>query len=112
MDGKINFRPLPIALTAILPVLVGLVDIILRYTIAKIMGQASISIAGITNKVMWIVQPDGNSYLSTERYVMNDHLWLFATLYIVLLFLIGVFLSKRFKRKDFASAFPLSLHDT
>lgn len=104
VDRKISFRPLPIVLTVLLPIVVAIVDCIFRYTVAKIMGPVSITIAGISNKIMWIVPPDGNSYLYTEHLVMTDNLWLMATLCIVLLFLIGVLSSKWLKRKDLVSA--------
>ena len=104
VDGKFYFRPLTIAMAIMLPVLVAAVDLILRYTIAKVVGQVSTKIAGISNTATWLVSPDGNSYLYTERVVMNNGLWLFSVLCIVLLFFVGVLSSKRLKRKDLASA--------
>lgn len=102
VDGNINFRPLIIALIA-MPIIVALADVTLLHTVAKNAKQASITIGSITNKAMWLVSPDGSSYLYRESHVMNDHLWLYATLCMVLLFFIGVLANKRLAGKRLTS---------
>lgn len=102
VDGKINFRPLIIALIA-MPIIVALTDVTLLYTVAKNVEQVSITIGSITNKAMWLVSPDGSSYLYTESYVMNDYLWLYATLGMVLLFFVSILANKRLTGKRLAS---------
>ncbi|GIW61078.1 MAG: hypothetical protein KatS3mg087_2144 [Patescibacteria group bacterium] len=101
-DGKINFRPLVIALIT-MPIIVALTDVILLHTVAKNAKQVSITIGLMTNKAMWLVSPDGSFYLYRERLVMNDDLWLYATLCMVLLFFISVLANKRLAGKRLAS---------
>lgn len=101
VDGKINFRPLIIALIA-MPIIVALTDVTLLYTVAKNVEQVSITIGSITNKAMWLVSPDGSSYLYRESHVMNDHLWLYTTLGMVLLFFISILANKRLTGKRLA----------
>lgn len=101
-DGKINFRPLVIALIA-MPLIVALTDVTLMHTVAKNAKQVSITIGLMTNKAMWLVSPDGSFYLYRERHVMNDDLWLYATLCMVLLFFISVLANKLLAGKRLAS---------
>ena len=102
--GKIRFRPLVIASIVLLLMLFPVVDLILLNTIAKNAGQVSITIGLISNKAVWLIAPDGQPYLYTERHVFSDRPWLFLPLiYMVLLSLIGVFSSKRLNRKNLAS---------
>jgi DNA-binding CsgD family transcriptional regulator len=95
-NGKIYFRPYVIVILALLPICLALMDMIIRNIIAQTTGQAAIIIAGISNKVMWIVPPDGNAYFYTERMIPTDNLWLYATLYMLLLFLVGIMSNKWF----------------
>jgi hypothetical protein len=96
------YRILGLALT--LPVLVALVDGILRYLIAKRAGSVSITIAGISNTIKLMTLPNGDSYFYTERFLSNDHLWLYTLLGILLSFLFG-FLINRQKDQEGSVAF-------
>ncbi|OIN98049.1 MAG: hypothetical protein AUJ21_00020 [Anaerolineae bacterium CG1_02_58_13] len=106
--GKIYFRPLVIASILMLFVLVPVIDLILLNTIAKNAGQVSLTLGHISNKAMWLVGLDGKPYLYSvyrEGHIFDDMFWLYVPfLYMVLLFLIGVFSSKRLNRKKLASA--------
>jgi DNA-binding CsgD family transcriptional regulator len=100
VSGKTYFRPSGLALLALLPVGMALIDWIVRNIIAQTTGQVAISIAGISNKIMWIVPSDGVAYFYTERMIPNDMLWLYATLYMMIFFLIGVLFNKRWGQKN------------
>ncbi len=72
------------------PLLVALPDVVLRYAIARTRGITSITIAGISNKMMWIAPLNSRPYFYTERMIPNDKLWLYAMLGLVGLFFLGV----------------------
>jgi len=97
INGNTPFRPLQLlGVTVVLPLLVALLDEISLYTIVKFIGQTTITIIDISNKAMWVVSPEGQSYLSLHRSVMSDTLWLIGMAVMVILFVIGV-LSDRWR---------------
>lgn len=88
-----------VTLAILLPAFIALADVILRYAIARITGEASITIIGISNKLQWLTLPNGHSYFYTERYIPSDSLWLYSTLGILLSFLVGIFISRQKAQK-------------
>lgn len=86
-------------LALLLPASIALADVILRYAIARITGQASITVIGISNKLQWLTLPNGYSYFYTERFMLSDSLWLYSILGILLSFLVGVFISRQKTQK-------------
>jgi len=88
-----------VTLAVLLPVSIALADVILRYAIARIMGQASITVTGISNKLLWLSLPNGHSYFYAERFIPSDSLWLYSTLGILLSFVVGVLISRQKAQK-------------
>jgi DNA-binding CsgD family transcriptional regulator len=95
------YKMLPLAV--LLPACIALADVILRHAIARVYGEASITVAGISNKLMWLTLSNGHSYFYTERLIPSDNLWLYSSLGVLLTFLIGVFISRSKAQKDMAS---------
>ena len=98
--GKIYFRPSTIVGLVLLPVLVAVVDIVFVDTVARITGQSVVNMAGIYNKAVWLISPEGKSYLYRERIIYTEDLWFFTMLYMLFLAVIGSFLGKKFTKKD------------
>ena len=92
-----------VTLAVLLPASIALADVILRYAIARITGQASITVIGISNKLLWLTLSNGNSYFYTERFIPSDSLWLYSTFGILLSFLVGVFISRQKVQKSITS---------
>lgn len=88
-----------VTLAILLPAFIALADVILRYAIARITGETSITIIGISNKLQWLTLPNGHSYFYTERYIPSDILWLYSILGILLSFLVGIFISRQKAQK-------------
>ena len=102
--GKIYFRPSTIVGLVLLPVLVAVVDIVFVDTVARITGQSVVNMAGIYNKAVWLISPEGKSYLYRERIIYTEDLWFFTMLYMLFLSVIGSFLGKKFTKKDKVAA--------
>jgi len=92
-----------LAFAVLLPTFIALADVIFRYVIAQSAGQVSITVAGISNKIVRMTSSSQNSYFYTERFIPNDHLWLYAILGIVLSFLVGVLINRQKGQKEIAS---------
>lgn len=92
-----------VTLAVLLPASIALADVILRYAIARITGQASITVIGISNKLLWLTLSNGHSYFYTERFIPSDSLWLYSTFGILLSFLVGVFISRQKVQKSITS---------
>jgi DNA-binding CsgD family transcriptional regulator len=103
--GNIYFHPFKLAIFAALPVCSALIDIILRYIIARITGQVSFTFIGISNKIMWIVPSSGNPYFHTDRIVQPDNLWFYVPLLCMFfLFFVGILASKRNIQREMSSS--------
>ncbi len=103
--GTVRSHPLVIVGIAVISLLfVAGLDEVFLYTIVRQTGSTSITIADISNKAMWLISPLGQPYLSTERSVASDLLWLLAILYMVLLFVTGVLTGTRSRGNDLAAA--------
>lgn len=87
----------------LLPASIALADVILRYAISRITGQASITVMDISNKLIWLTPSNGHSYFYIERFIPSDSLWLYSTAGILLSFLVGVFISRQKAQKNMAS---------
>jgi DNA-binding CsgD family transcriptional regulator len=101
--GRLRFQALAMLGIALLPIGIALLDVSLLYTVAKITGEASIDLVNISNKALWLIAPGGQPYLYRERFLRNDHLWLFVTLYMFLLFGMSVFV-REIKRSQTIAA--------
>lgn len=98
--GKIYFKPIVVVGVVSLPILVVLVDTIMLSSIAKSSGQVMVNILGISNKAMWLTASDGTSYLYKERIIFHESLWLYATLCMLLLPVIGNLARQGFKIRN------------
>lgn len=77
------------------PAFVALVDVILRCVVARLAGQVSITVFGISNKLILMNLPSGYSYFYTERVITNDHLWLYTVLSMCLVFTVSLLINSK-----------------
>ena len=106
-DGKFitRFHPLIILImAALLPMIAVLFDQLYLYTLLKNTASISFHFGMLSTKAMWLVAPEGYSYLYTERHSFSDDLWTLTNIGMILLFIAGILSNKWFRKKDLAPA--------
>lgn len=106
-DGKFLPRLHPLILlfmAALLPMIPTFLDQLYLHTFLKNTASISFQLGMLSTKAMWMVAPEGYSYLYTERHNYSDDLWILANMGIILFFLAGIISNKWFRKKDLAPA--------
>jgi DNA-binding CsgD family transcriptional regulator len=106
-NGKFHtrFHPFLVIITAaLLPMIAGFFDQIYLHTLLRNTSSISFHFGMLSTKAMWMVAPEGYSYLYTERHSFSDDLWTLANIGMIVLFLAGILSGKWFRKKDLAPA--------
>ena len=101
-SGEVHVRPIWAVGFLALPFLAGLLDLTLLATLAKAMGEVTVSLIGLSRRAVWMVADNGSPFLLLSRSITLDDIWLYGpVLYMSLLALAGRFYTIRIlKRTD------------
>lgn len=104
-EGKTRLHPFVLLIaTALIPLLVTGLDEIILHTVARNMGRLTIDLVDISNTAAWLVSPEGDRYLSTNRSIVSDNLWFLTMTSTLLLFILGVISNQWFRKQDLTPA--------
>ena len=103
--GVVQIRPVWAVGFLALPFLAGLFDLTLLATLAKLMGEVTVNLIGLSSQAVWTIADNGAPLLSLSRSITLDNIWLYGPmLYMSLLALTGYFYTGRSQRRQTESA--------